>query len=245
MDFTEMILLDFPADYDFDSPGIIHIGDNGDIAAYICGDFTGPCIIFCHGNGETAVSEKELFDELAASGISVISPDYRGYGMSEGKLSEEGCYEAAHAAYDYLKEKGVLSEDIYVLGYSLGSAVAVELAASQTVGGLILQAPFFNGDQLKRFWLEDAKLPVCDTVDNSFPTSSRLASVLVPSLVIHGTKDDVIPFSQGEAVFKHLASKEKTFMPVENADHSDFQTRMGKKYISTLLDFIYKGCVPQ
>ena len=122
MDFTEMILLDFPADYDFDSPGIIHIGDNGDIAAYICGDFTGPCIIFCHGNGETAVSEKELFDELAASGISVISPDYRGYGMSEGKLSEEGCYEAAHAAYDYLKEEGVLALPIIYPGVEEGRA---------------------------------------------------------------------------------------------------------------------------
>lgn len=192
------------------------------------------------GNGETAVSEKDCFDELSASGVTVICPDYRGYGLSEGELSENGCYEAAHTAYDYLREKGVCCEDIFVLGYSLGSAIAVELAATQIVGGMILQSPFLNGRLLKQFWLEKEGMSEDDDEENSFPTSFRLSGIQVPTLVIHGMSDELVPFSQGEAVFNLLPSKEKTFVPVKGAGHCDFQMKLGKAYIPLLLDFISK-----
>lgn len=121
MDFTQLILMSVKADYSWDSPGIVHLGDKQDIAAYLSGDCSGRCLIFLHGNGETAVSEKYWFDQLTASGVSVICPDYRGYGLSDGKLSEHGCYEVAHAAYDFLvNEKVVCCDNIFVLGYSLG-----------------------------------------------------------------------------------------------------------------------------
>ncbi len=241
MDFVQMSLLDVEADYGWYSPGIIRIGKKRDIAAYLSGDCSGRCLIFCHGNGETAVSEKHWFDKLSACGVSVICPDYRGYGLSEGELSENGCYEVAHAAYEFLlNEKGVRCENIFVLGYSLGSAVAVELTVTQPVGGLILEAPFLSGQRLKRFWLREVRMLGDETTDKSFPTASRLASVHVPALVIHGTADDVVPFSQGETVFTHLASTEKTFVPVEDADHCNFQVKMGDKYIPLLLDFITK-----
>ena len=159
-------------------------------------------------------------------------------------MSEEGCYEAAHAAYDFLvNEKGVRCEDIFVLGYSLGSAIAMELAATQNVGGLILQAPFISGRRLKRCWLGEKEMPIEDN-DNSFPTASRLSSIHVPTLVIHGKSDDVIPFSHGEAVFNRIASKEKAFVPVEYAGHCDFQMKLGDDYIPLLLNFISKRQLP-
>ena len=159
-------------------------------------------------------------------------------------MSECGCYEVAHAAYDFLiKEKSVRSEDIFVLGYSLGSAIAVELVATQNTGGLILQTPFLSGRRLKRFWLGEEGMPIEDD-DNSFPTSSRLSSILVPTLVIHGTSDDVVPFSQGEAVFNRIASKEKAFVTVKDAGHCTFQTKLGDDYIPLLFNFISKGQLP-
>ena len=244
MDFTYMILMDVPADYGWDTKGIMRIGDKKDIAAYLTGDCGGRCLIFCHGNGETVVSERHWFNKLSAAGVSVICPEYRGYGLSEGASSESGCYEAAHAAYDFLvNEKGVRCEDIFVLGYSLGSAIAVELAATQTVGGLILQTPFLSGWRLKRFWLGEEGMPIEDD-DNSFPTSSRLPRIHVPTLVIHGTSDDVVPFSHGEAVFNRIASNEKAFVTVEDAGHCTFQTKLGDDYIPLLLNFISKGQLP-
>ena len=244
MEFTYMILRVVPADYGWDTKGIMRIGAQKDIAAYLDGDCGGRCLIFCHGNGETVISERHWFNKLSAAGVSVICPDYRGYALSEGKMSEDGCYESAHAAYDFLvNEKGVRSEDIFVLGYSLGSAIAVELAVTQKVGGLILQAPFISGRRLKRFWLGEEEMPMEDD-DNSFPTASRLSNVHVPALVIHGKSDDVVPFSQGEAVFNRIASKEKAFVPVEYAGHCNFQARLGEDYIPLLLNFISKGQLP-
>ncbi len=244
MDFQDMILIDVPADYGWDTKGIIRIGNKKDIAAYLTGDCGGRCLIFCHGNGETVISERHWFNKLSAAGVSVICPEYRGYGLSEGISSEGGCYEVAHAAYDFLiNEKGVRSEDIFVLGYSLGSAIAVELAATQNVGGLILQTPFLSGWRLKRFWLGEEGMPIEDD-DNSFPTVSRLSRIHVPSLVIHGTSDDVVPFSHGEAVFNRIASREKAFVTVKDAGHCTFQTKLGDDYIPLLLNFISKGQLP-
>lgn len=244
MEFTYMILRVVPADYGWDTKGIIRIGDKKDIAAFLDGDCSGRCLVFCHGNAETAVSERHWFNKLSAAGVSVISPDYRGYALSEGKMSEDGCYEAAHAAYDYLvNDMGVRGEDIFVLGYSLGSAIAVELAATQKVGGLILQSPFISGRKLKRFWLGEEEMPIEDD-DKSFPTATRLSNIHVPTLVIHGKSDDVVPFSQGEAVFNRIASNEKAFVPVEYAGHCDFQIKLGDDYIPLLSNFISKGQLP-
>lgn len=116
--FEQMILRRFPSDYGWEAEGIVRIGRERDIAALAVGDFKGRCLIFCHGNGETAVSEKDLFAELAQAGVSVICPDYRGYGQSAGDLMEKGCYEAAHAVCGFLvEERNVAPKGIFVLGH--------------------------------------------------------------------------------------------------------------------------------
>lgn len=236
--FEQMILRRFPSDYGWGTEGIVRIGRERDIAALAVGDFNGRCLIFCHGNGETAVSEKDLFGELAQAGVSVICPDYRGYGQSVGELTETGCYEAAHAAYRFLvEERQVVPNDIFVLGYSLGSAIAVELAVSEVVGGLILQAPFLNGRELRCVWRRETE---AREDEMSFPTSSRLVNIHVPALVIHGMVDGVIPFSHGQAVFRQISSKYKRFVPVDGAGHCDFQIVLGEKYVPLLRDFILK-----
>lgn len=236
--FAQMILRRFPSDYGWGDEGIVRIGRERDIAALVVGDFRGRCLIFCHGNGETAVSEKDLFGELAQAGVSVICPDYRGYGQSAGELTETGCYEAAHAVYRFLvKERHVAPNDIFVLGYSLGAAIAVELAVSETVGGLILQAPFLSDRELRRVWRHGAEVREDEM---SFPTSSRLRHLCVPALVIHGRDDGVIPFSQGQEVFRLIASNAKRFVPVDGAGHCDFQMALGERYVPLLREFILK-----
>ena len=241
------LLLHIPADYSWADAGIVRIGAERGIAAYTVGDFCGKCLIFCHGNGETAASERYWFEKLAEAGVSVICPDYRGYGLSAGKLSEAGCYEAAHAAYDYLvEERHVSPQDIVVLGYSLGSAVAIELSVAEPTAGLILQTPFADGRKLLRAWASKlgrvmsvvgwvaSFLPVrC-----SFPTSSRLGRVSVPTLVIHGTADNIVPYSHGKEVFRRITVPSKRFVSVDGAGHCNFQYFLGEKYVPLLVDFI-------
>ena len=119
--FEKMIGIKVPCDYAWNDDGIVRIGAKRDIAAYAAGDFKGKCVTFLHGNGETAVSEKYLFDQLNERGVSVVAPDHRGYGLTCGEFSERGCFEVAHAAYDWLlNEKGVSTNGEVLPCLSLG-----------------------------------------------------------------------------------------------------------------------------
>lgn len=252
--FEKMIGVKVPCDYGWDDGGIIRIGSKKDIAAYAVGDFKGKCIIILHGNGETAVSEKDLFDELNKNGISVISPDYRGYGLTGGEFSERGCHEVAHAAYEWLKtEKQINTTDIIPLGYSLGSGVAVELAVTEPVGGLILQAPYYSGRSLLPYWIKrfgyDRRwrflypigmvlLQCMMWLERSFATDRRLQKVRCPALVFHGSDDTIIPISHGKNVFDGLASRQKEFVRVEGGNHNNFQYVMGfENYVEKIVRF--------
>jgi len=259
--FEKMIGVKVPCDYAWDDEGIVRIGSGRDVAAYAAGDFKGKCIIFLHGNGETAVSEKYLFDQLNERGVSIVAPDYRGYGLTRGDFSEKGCFEAAHAAYDWLvDEKGVRSEDIIPLGYSLGSGVAVELAASRQVGGLILQTPYYSGRALLPYWIKKFGVPGHRRrgffgrwfagvalrrrvkAETSFATDCRLGAIKCPALVFHGDADTIIPVSHGERVFAKLASTEREFVRVEHGEHNNFQFMMGyDKYVEKIKEFCM-GC---
>ena len=255
--FEKMIGVKVPCDYAWDDDGIVRIGAGRDIAAYAGGDFKGKCIVFLHGNGETAVSEKYLFDQLNERGVSVVSPDYRGYGLTKGAFSEMGCFEAAHAAYDWLAaEKGVKSEDIIPLGYSLGSGVAVELAVSRQVGGLILQTPYYSGQALLPYWIKKFGVPDdlrkglfnrlvpaiavrrAVKVESAFATNRRLGCITCPAMIFHGDADTIIPISHGERVFVGLASSQKELVRVEHGQHNNFQFVMGyDKYVERIVKF--------
>lgn len=251
-----MIGVKIPCDYGWDDEGIVRIGAKRNIAAYVAGDFSGKCIIFLHGNGETAISEKELYGELNEKGVSVIAPDYRGYGLSAGEFSENGCYEAAHAAYEWLRaEKRIDSSNIITLGYSLGSGVAVELSAAESVGGLILQAPYYSGHALLPYWirrfgcysgrrwrfispLHKLFLEIQVLLERSFGTDRRLHLINCPTLIFHGTYDTIIPATHGEKVFDGIASRQKEFVRVDDGSHNDFQYVMGfETYVERILRF--------
>ena len=255
--FEKMIGIKVPCDYEWNDEGIVCIGARRDVAAYAAGDFKWKCVIFLHGNGETSVSEKYLFDQLNERGVSVVSSDYRGYGLTKGTFSEKGCFEVAHAAYDWLVvENGVGPEDIIPLGYSLGSGVAVELAASKQVGGLILQTPYYSGRSLLPYWIKrfggpndwrdrlfnrlfpSVALRRAVSMENAFATDERLSSVVCPALVFHGDADSIIPISHGERVFAELASLQKEFVRVEHGTHNNFQFMMGyDKYVEKIVGF--------
>lgn len=255
--FEKMIGIRVPCDYGWNDEGIVRIGSQRDIAAYAAGDFGGKCVIFLHGNGETAVSEKYLYDALNEKGISVVAPDYRGYGRTCGEFSERGCFEAAHAAYDWmLAEKDVSRADIIPLGYSLGSGVAVELAATAQVGGLILQAPYYSGRELLPYWTMRFGAPDCVRsgplgkllaplrlrrfikAECTFATDTRLEAINCPVLIFHGDADTIIPLSHGEKVLAGLASRKKELVRVPGGGHNNFHFMMGyDSYIATIVNF--------
>jgi len=203
------------------TPGYVDIGTNGvKVAAIVYGPKRGKkAIIRCHGNAEDAKGTLWALEELSDKGYTVASVDYPGYGLSDGSPDEEGCYRNVHRLYDWLIEKrGFKPEDIVVDGFSIGTGPAVELAATRPCGGLILEAPFLSAP---RVVTRVRILPV-----DPFPNLKRIGDVKCPVLMIHGTKDSIIPYSQGQALFK-LANEPKRFVSVEDGDHNTLVDDMG------------------
>ena len=221
--------------YSESSPGYVDIGTNGvRIAAIVSGPRHGKAaIIFCHGNAEDATSAKYRFLGLAKDGYTICAVDYPGYGLSDGNPNEIGCYRVAHRLYDWLIEEcGFSHNEIFAVGFSIGTGVAVELASSRHVAGLWLEAPYLSAPRIvtrKRILAIDP-----------FPSCSRIADIKCPLLVMHGTNDRIIPFSQGKALFD-LAREPKTFVPVHYAGHNDLIDIFGfENYSDMLLSFISK-----
>ena len=229
--------------YNATTRGYVDIGTNGvKVAAIVYGPERGnpssqglkrgkKAIIRCHGNAEDALSTLDMLEPLAEAGYTVASVDYPGYGLSDGSPDEEGCYRNVHRLYDWLIEKrGFKPEDIIVDGFSIGTGPATELAATRPCGGLILEAPFLSAPRaVTRVRL----LPV-----DPFPNLKRIGDVKCRVLMIHGTNDGVIPYSQGQALFK-LANEPKRFVTVDDGDHNTLVDDMGfDNYFELIKSFV-------
>jgi fermentation-respiration switch protein FrsA (DUF1100 family) len=159
----------------------------------------GPVILFCHGNGGNISHRLDAASALLGTGASVFLFDYRGYGRSTGRPSEQGTYRDAHAAYDWLLNRGHAAAQVMAFGESLGGGVASELAATRTVGGLVLQSTFTSiidvGAELFPW------LPVKWLGSIQYNTLGRLPVIRAPVLVMHSRKDGLVGYRHAEKNF--------------------------------------------
>ena len=222
--------------YDATLPGYVDIGTNGTrIAALVRGPAKGrKAILYCHGNAEDITSPVSVLDAFAAKGYTVAAVDYPGYGLSDGTPTEDGCYRNAHRLYDWLLEdRGFKAEDVIVIGFSIGTGPATELAATCKVGGLVLEAPYLSAPRA----VTRVRLLAVDP----FPNVERIRSLKCPLLIIHGTNDRIVPFTQGKALFEQ-AVEPKRFVQVAGAGHVDFIDVMGiDAYERLIVAFVEEG----
>ena len=219
--------------YNATTRGYVDIGTNGvKVAAIVYGPEHGKkAIIRCHGNAEDALSTLDMLELLSEAGCTVASVDYPGYGLSDGSPDEAGCYRNVHRLYDWLIEtRGFKPEEIIVDGFSIGTGPATELAATCPCGGLILEAPFLSAPRV----VTRVRLLLVDP----FPNLKRIGAVKCRVLMIHGTGDRVIPYSQGQALFE-LANEPKRFVSVKDGDHNTFVDDMGfDNYYKLIKEFV-------
>ena len=193
-------------------------------------------ILWFHGNAEDLSTAAGGLKVYSALGANLLAVDYRGYGKSEGSPSEEGLYRDAAAAYDYLvQQRHLQPEDIILLGHSLGGVVAIDLASRRPCGGLIVESSLTTAREMARRIL---RIPLLGyTLRTRFDSLSKIARVRAPVLIVHGTRDDMIPFSMGRRLFEN-ASQPKSFYAVEGAGHNDLLEVAGERYLERLRDFI-------
>lgn len=176
-----------------------------------------PVFLFLHGKGGGLERKVWRWKRIREHGEGVLAISYRGYPGSTGSPSEDGLMIDGRAAYDWLVAKGHTPADIVLHGLSLGSGVAVKLAADVPARALILEAPYTAVVDVAagRFpWL-----PVRALMRDQFRSSDRIAAVKIPILIAHGTKDTVVPYEQGERLFA-LAGEPKVLARMEGSDHS-------------------------
>ncbi len=189
-------------------------------------------LLLFHGNAENIGTGLGRTKVLSSLGLNILAVDYRGYGKSEGSPDEAGVYRDAEAAYRFLIEtRGFRPKDVILHGVSLGGAVAIDLASRVECGGLIAESTFTSARELGRHAL---LIPLYAYVLRSrFNSIAKIATVKAPVLVIHGTKDELIPFAMGEQL--HRAAREpKLLVPIEGARHNDVLFVGGQAYIEKL-----------
>jgi uncharacterized protein len=176
-----------------------------------------PVIVYFHGNGGSLRYGVPRFRELIGAGIGLVALEYRGYGGNEGSPSETGLIADGEAAYAYAAAHYPVKQ-IVLWGQSLGSGVAVAVAAEKPVDRVILEAPYTSTTAVAsiRYWY----IPVSLLMKDQFHSDRRIGKVTAPLLILHGVQDRVVPYAMGERLFE-LANKPKHIVRFLDAGHED------------------------
>ena len=204
-------------------------------AWFVPADSARGVLVFCHGNAGNIAHRLDsirLFHDL---GLSVLIFDYRGYGRSSGRPTEQGTYRDVDAARDYLVgPRGIPPNRIILFGRSLGAAIAADLASRQNAAGVILESAFTSVPDIAATlypWL-----PVRWMSRYQYNTQKKLADIHSPVLIVHSRDDEIIPYANGERLFA-AARDSKQFLELRGGHNDGFMVS-GKDYVQGLDSFL-------
>lgn len=181
-----------------------------------------PTLLYFHGNGGGLESRTERIRKYMAQGLGVFMMTYRGFSGSTGKPSEAANVADATLAYDTLVASGTAPRDVIVYGESLGTSVAVQVAAARDVAGLVLDAPYTSMVELAA--LHHPLIPGRWFMIDRYETRRHIRNVKAPLLILHGELDTIVPVAMGREIFDLAAPPKviKTFPGAGHADHYVF-----------------------
>ncbi len=219
----------------------IYIGDISQIS-------TDTVIMYCHGNKDHMdfywQRAKLLANTKSKNRFGVLMVDYRGYGMSEGKPTEEGIYADVDAALNWLKSKGLSNDRLVIYGFSLGSAPATKMAAdnySMKPAKLMLEAPFASAETMVQNG-SGLAMPVDFFTTLSIDNGEKIKSVSQPLFWVHGEADDFLNIdTHGAVVYNNHQGVYKEAHRIPGAGHSSVPQTMGfVNYTNAVGDFILR-----
>jgi hypothetical protein len=188
---------------------------------YVPGEPDRPAVLFAHGNAGNIshrVENLRLFRERL--GVTVFIFDYRGYGKSEGKATEEGTYADARGALVWLRGRGWSPERLVYFGRSLGASVAVQLALEAPPAGLVIETPFPSVPAMGRHHYSILYFLLGWTIDARYDVEGKIDRLHVPLLIFQGDRDMIVPEKMARRLFAR-ANEPKTFHLIHGAGHND------------------------
>jgi pimeloyl-ACP methyl ester carboxylesterase len=196
-------------------------------------------VLLCHGNGGNISHRLDLYDALLRTGVHVLTFDYRGYGGSDGRPSENGTYLDAAAALAWLRGRGFGAANVIVMGESLGGGVASELASREPLAGLALLSSFTSVPDLGAEFFP--WLPVRWLANIRYDTRSRLPGLTMPVLIMHSRNDGIIGFHHAEKNFE-AARNPKMFAELTGTHNEPL--RDPERFVSAMREFLEKILSP-
>jgi fermentation-respiration switch protein FrsA (DUF1100 family) len=197
-----------------------------------------PVVVHFHGNGEQLADVRRVIVGLRAGGFGVLAVEYPGYGLAGGSPSEESLVSAGREALSYARERlGVAAARVVLQGQSLGSGVAARLAAEGNGAALVLISPFTSmADLAARLF---PALPAARLVRDRFDTRGVASSVRVPVLIVHGDRDELVPFGMGEELARTFPRAR--LLRVAGAHHNDLWLDHGDELFPAIAAFVRSG----
>lgn len=191
-------------------------------------------VVYFHGNGGHLGGRMAIVRQLLDQGFGVLLVSYRGYGGNPGSPTEKGLYADARAAVAYTHNR---SQCVVIYGESLGTGVAVEMAVTFPLQGLILQAPFLSLTAMARHQYPWVLIEPKD----KYASNEKISRLQAPLLILHGKKDRVVPFAQGKALFD-LAPGEKEMEVLPNNNHNNLWSDTFYQKVLAFLNKINNDC---
>jgi alpha-beta hydrolase superfamily lysophospholipase len=205
-------------------------------------------ILYFHGNGEIAADYDDVAPMYTRLGITLFVADYRGYGTSGGRPTAGHLLVDAVALFDQvstvLADHGLAPEQLYVMGRSLGSAAAIEVALcrQERLAGLIVESGF--ADTFALLARMGLRVQGVDEARDGFANAVKIGRIRMPTLIIHGEDDVLIPAGDGRELHRSSASRDKRLVLIPGAGHNDLMWIGRRAYFDAIQAFVLPAPSP-
>ena len=227
--------------FDFSIP----VGERVSISCrFYMGHSRWPWILFFHGNGEVVSDYDEIFPLYHQKGLNLVVADYRGYGASSGTPTLTDLVRDCHAILREVREeisRRNLRKDLWVMGRSLGSISALELGHKhrEEIRGLIIESGFPSVVRIIAHLGIPAPGVDLEKIDRG--CVEMIKEISLPSLIIHGEEDTLVPLENAKDLYEHLGSREKRLLVISSANHNDVSIIGFKDYFEGLQQWTQRG----
>ncbi len=191
-------------------------------------------LVFFHGNAGELSNRIYKLNELNKLDINILLISWRGFSGNEGSPTEDNLYKDAEAAIQWLNRKGVKNNRIILYGESLGTGVAVEIGKKNNFNSIILESPFTSMENAAKIYYP--YLPVKLLLKDKYDSLSKITTIKTPILIMHGKKDDIVPFSMGKELFEKANNPKHSYFTSDDDHMMEFNDQI----ITIIKNFINK-----